>query len=149
MGFPMPLAPIWTRTWCWFIDSTLSFVLSLLVVSIFFALLNLSFGLSDESSLFLILVFGGLFGLSLTYFAASYVWWGRTPGMMLGRLYVADLETFARLSWGRAYLRSLVLNLAQGFGLIAIIWIAITSSDPLRRGPHDKAGRSIVMRRAV
>ena len=140
----MPLAGIWNRAWGWFLDSIAGFVLSLIVVAL---ILSPVFILAPDSPAGGILSFVGLIAGFITYFAASYRWWGRTPVMMIPRLYVIDQATGERLTWGRAYSRSVVLALAQSFGIIAIIWIAITSGNPLKQGPHDKAGRSLVVQR--
>lgn len=141
----MSLAGMWNRTWCWFIDSVVAFlisvILAVLIVSPFIFI-------APESNLGVLILAAGFVGSFLTYFAASYRWWGRTPVMMIARLYVIDASTGERLTWGRAYLRSLVLCMAQVFGLIAIIWIALTASSPLKQGPHDRAGKSLVVQRS-
>jgi uncharacterized RDD family membrane protein YckC len=82
----------------------------------------------------------------LTYFAASYRLWGKTPAMMLGKLSVIDANTSARLSWGRSYLRSLVLSVQILTGILTIIWLVVAASSQSKQGPHDRAGRSLVVR---
>ena len=145
-----PLAPIWTRVWCYAIDQTLALLLGL--VAAFTILLPLSFlsasggASSGVDAVLAIISIATWIPVFLLYFAASYALWGRTPGMMLGRLHVIDLLSGARLRWGRAWLRSIVLNVQMLTGIMTLIWLIMTASSPTRQGPHDKAGKSIILR---
>jgi len=142
---PRPVAGIWTRLWCWVIDDIIAVVLALAATMLLLIVPILIIG-SDNGAIG-ILVWMVLLPLFLGYYAASYVWWGRTPGMMLGKLDVVSVRTGGRLTWGPAWLRSLVLALGHICGLMAIIWLIITASNAQRQGPHDSAAGSIVLRR--
>jgi len=145
-----PLAPIWTRVWCYAIDQTLALLLGLAAaVAIFLPLSFLSSSGAESSGMESVLATLPILAwipVFLLYFAASYALWGRTPGMMLGRLYVIDLPTGTRLRWGRAWLRSIVLNVQMLTGILTLIWIVLTATSQTRQGPHDTAARSVVLR---
>ena len=141
---PRPLAGTWSRIGCWIVDSILAFIVAFITV----AIISICVGLVvDPGSMIDVLYTPVLIGAYLCYFACSYVWWGRTPGMMLGRLDVISLTSGQRLSWGRAWLRSLVLALANVSGILALIWVSIASGNPRKQGPHDSAARSLVLQR--
>ena len=143
-GSGMPLAGIWNRTWCWFLDSVVAGIVAIFVTGIVLSPLLI---LAPDAPVVSVLILLGVIAVFVSYFAMSYRWWGRTPVMMMPRLYVIDEATGSRLTWGRAYLRSVVLACAQLFGIVAIIWIAIAGGNTFKQGPHDKAGKSLVVQR--
>jgi len=144
---PRPLAPVWTRVWCYVIDQTLALIVALagaILVTLPITLQDPNSGQASDALVFVALPLMAF--LVLSYFAAGYVLWGRTPGMMLGRLHVVDAGSGRRLSIGRAYLRSLVLNAQIVSGILTIVWLVVTSNSATRQGPHDSAARSVVLR---
>jgi uncharacterized RDD family membrane protein YckC len=80
------------------------------------------------------------------YFAVMYATAGASAGLLLGRMKVVDVDTETRLSWGRALARSLVLLVGVVIPLGWVIWFIVTENDPRRRGPHDRAGASVLAR---
>ena len=79
------------------------------------------------------------------YFAVPYQIWGQTLGMRILKFKVVDRKTGGNLTWARAVLRAIVLNLALivPFGwLIYPIW---TFNDAEKRGPMDLAGSTVVV----
>jgi len=133
--------------WCYVIDQTLALIVALAGA----ILVTLPFTLQDPNSqqasnAFAFVALPLMAFLFVSYFAAGYVLWGRTPGMMLGRLHVVDARSGGRLSVGRAYLRSLVLNIQIVSGILSIVWLVVTSNSATRQGPHDSAAKSVVLR---
>ena len=147
---PRPVAPVWTRVWCWMVDNILAsaifFAVSFVLTFLILVILNVEAGSGAETAAIALAALGGLAGF-ISYFAVSYKIWGRTPGMMLGRLDVVHVRTGLKPGWGIAYLRALVLFISQVSGILAIIWLVITSSNARRQGPHDSAAGTIVLRR--
>ena len=140
-----PLAPVWTRVWCYVLDQTLALLVGFLaavVVSVLCALIGFDPSGAVASGIVVVVWIAVFVG----YFAVGYAWWGRTPAMMGGRLHVVDPETGNRLPWGRAWLRAIVLGVQVVTGILTIIWLVVTASSPTRQGPHDRASRSIVLR---
>ena len=142
---PRPVARTWTRVWCNVIDNVLAsivwFILAFILL-IPFVLLDptgdnpLGGGIS-----FLGLVLG-----FIGYFAVSYRLWGRTPGMMLGRLYVVHIPTGqSKLSWGTAIGRAAGLILGYICGIFTLIWLIVTASSRTKQGPHDSWARTGVL----
>lgn len=150
MGWdPRPVAPIWTRVWCYVIDQMLALVAGFagaILVTLPFSLQDANSEQTSTASVVLALAF--LAFIFVSYFAAGYVFWGRTPGMMLGRLHVIDVRSGGRMKVGRAYLRSLILGVQMVSGLLTIIWLVVAVNSPGRQGPHDAAAKSIVLRSA-
>jgi uncharacterized RDD family membrane protein YckC len=145
---PRPVAPVWTRVWCWIIDnilgSVVAFVASMMLAAPVMFAFGEGSGVATAAGLFSTLAFVAGY---VSYFALSYKVWGRTPGMMLGRLDVVRIKTGTNAGWGPAYLRALVLVVSQVSGILAIIWLVITSSNARRQGPHDSAAGTVVLRR--
>lgn len=81
----------------------------------------------------------------LAYWAICYGVWGQTLGMRLGRLQVISKTTGSTLTWGRSWLRALVLILYIPMPFGWIIWWAVTGNTQWRQGPHDFAANSIVV----
>lgn len=143
---PRPVAPIWTRVWCWAIDQILVNIPVFLLVFLVAFPVALVFGSESVAP-----VVVGLIAFPVAYvgyFACTYVWMGRSPAMVLGRLYVVQIKTGERLTWGAAWLRALVLCVANVSGILAIIWLGVASGNPRKQGPHDSAAKSVVLRRA-
>jgi len=140
----MPLAGVWNRTWCWFLDGIVAFVVTIIVVAVVLSPLLIVV----PDAWFTNIVYLMAFVLAyLSYYAASYVWWGRTPVMMIPRLYVIDDTTGTKLTWKHAYLRSFILALGGLVGIVALIFLSITANNAFKQGPHDKASRSLVVQR--
>jgi uncharacterized RDD family membrane protein YckC len=145
---PRPVAPVWTRVWCWVIDnilgSVVAFVASMLLAAPVVFAFGEDSGVATAAGLISTFFFAAGY---ISYFALSYRIWGRTPGMMLGRLDVVRIKTGTNAGWGPAYLRALVLVVSQLSGILAIIWLVVTSSNARRQGPHDSAAGTVVLRR--
>ena len=142
---PRPIAPVWTRIWCWIIDNLLASVAAIAVGVILGLPANIAFG-PDAAVTIGCTAIGFLVGF-VGYFALGYAVWGRTPGMMLGRLDVIRIDSGAKLTWGQALMRAFILTLGQACGILAVIWVAITAGSASKQGPHDSAARSLVLRR--
>lgn len=150
MGLITPhrqFASMWTRVWCYVIDQVLAFSLGFLIAVVLVGVLSIV-GLGPDGALDLSapMSFLTIITVFLSYFAASYRWWGKTPAMMMGRIAVVDAQEATRLNWGRSYLRSLVLNVQLLIGILTIIWLIVTASSLTKQGPHDRAGHSFVVR---
>jgi len=81
--------------------------------------------------------------------------WGRTLGKHLLGLRVARFTDGERPAWSQALLRVLLVSAAvvavdavlPGLGALAAVGIYLTAlRDPLRRGWHDHAGGTVVVR---
>jgi len=85
------------------------------------------------------------YAMFLAYWAVSYRIWGQTIGMRVGGMVVISKTTGQRLSWGRAWLRTIVLwlHLPVPFGWG--VWWYTTGTSQWRQGPHDFAAKSIVV----
>jgi uncharacterized RDD family membrane protein YckC len=147
---PRPVAPVWTRVWCWIVDNILAsvvfFAVSFALAFLIAVILSVEAGSGAESAAIAIGTLCGIAGF-VSYFAVSYRIWGRTPGMMLGRLDVVRIRTGLKPGWGIAYLRAVILFISQVSGILAIIWLVITSSNARRQAPHDSAAGTVVLRR--
>ena len=151
---PVELATIPTRGFMfWFVDTTIAFFLTALLAGVpaTAALLGvlsggLAIGLPENVVVILafIVYFSLIIAVYLAYFAVSYVKWGRTLGMRWASLRVIDQTTAANLTWGRAWLRSLILNVALVTPM-QFVWWGLTAND-MKQGPHDQAARSLVVK---
>ena len=140
----MPLAGIWNRIWCWFLDSIVAFIVTVIVAGVVLSPLIV---LAPDALVTSVSYFVVFVAAYLSYYAASYRWWGRTPVMMIPRLYVVDEVSGAKLTWKNAYLRSFFLTLGQTFGIVALIYLIVTANNPAKQGPHDKIAKSLVVQR--
>jgi len=151
---PVELANIPTRGFMfWFVDTTIAFLLTALAAGVpaGAALLGVllggfAIGLPENvvQILGFIVYFSLIIAVYLAYFAVSYVRWGRTLGMRWASLRVIDQTTAENLTWGRAWLRSLILNVALVTPM-QFVWWGLTAND-MKQGPHDQAARSLVVR---
>jgi len=145
---PRPVAPVWTRVWCWVIDNIIGGMVAFGVgVVLIIPLLLVAGDNSDLVNAAGVVVWIVVVIAYISYFALSYRIWGRTPGMMIGRLDVIRLDAGVKPALGPAYLRALVLVVAQVSGILSIIWIVVTSGNARRQGPHDSAAKTVVLRR--
>lgn len=147
---PRPVAPTWTRVWCNVIDVIIAGVIwlvlaSLVVVAVaFLTPAPASDGGGESSSRLVTLT--TLAVAFLGYFTVSYRLWGRTPGMMLGKLHVVRIPMGgAPMSWSDSFLRALVLCLGYSCGILALVWLTVTSSSKTKQGPHDSAAHTAVL----
>lgn len=140
----MPLAGIWNRTWCWFFDSIVAFIVTVVVAGV---VLSPLIFLAPDAPVTSVLYLPVFVAAYLSYYAASYRWWGRTPVMMIPRLYVVDEASGEKLSWMQAYLRSFFLALGEIIGIVALIYLIVTANNPAKQGPHDKIAKSLVVQR--
>jgi len=150
---PVELATIPTRGFMfWFVDTTIAFFLTALLAGVpaTAALLGvlsggLAIGLPENVVVILafIVYFSLIIAVYLAYFAVSYVKWGRTLGMRWASLGVIDQTTADNLTWGRAWLRSLILNVAL-VPPMQFVWWGLTAND-MKQGPHDQAANSLVV----
>jgi len=146
---PVELATIPSRGFIYvLVDTTIAVILALVVWVIFalsVSLIGSTLGLPEDPYLTIMsLISWPLFlVVYLGYFTVSYAKWGRTLGMRWISARVIDENTAENLTWGRAWLRSLVLNLAA-LPFIGFVWWALTSND-MKQGPHDKAAKSLVV----
>lgn len=147
---PRPVASTWTRVWCNAIDVIIASIIWLLLASLvavavaFLIPAPAADGGGESSSRLVTLT--TLAVAFLGYFTVSYRLWGRTPGMMLGKLYVIRIPTGgAPMSWSDSFLRALVLCLGYSCGILAIVWLTVTSSSKTKQGPHDSAAHTAVL----
>ena len=147
---PRPVAPTWTRVWCNVIDVIVASIIWLLLASLVVAAVAYltpapaSDGGGESSSRLVTLT--TLAVAFLGYFTVSYRLWGRTPGMMLGKLHVVRIPTGgAPMSWSDSFLRALVLCLGYSCGILALVWLTVTSSSKTKQGPHDSAAHTAVL----
>lgn len=142
---PRPVARTWTRVWCNVIDNVLAsivWIVLALILLIPFVLLDPS----GENPLGGGISILGLIVGFVGYFSVSYRLWGRTPGMMLGRLYVVHIPTGqSRLTWGTAIGRAAGLILGYACGIFTLIWLVTTASSRTKQGPHDSWARTGVL----
>ena len=145
---PRPVAGTWVRVGCYIADAVIALVIAMAAFSLVLAPFGLYSSTYDNEREPLA---GATFGIMavtfIAYFTCSYRWWGRTPGMMMGRLYVIGIDTGTKLTWGRALLRALLLALGNLCGFMTLIWLVTTASSVSKQGPHDSAAHSIVLRR--
>ena len=110
--------------------------------------------LTDQQYALAMFAAGILFVIRGAYLVYGWATSGATPGQQLLRLSVADSRTGGRLSVGRSAVRWFVSEL-PGLGLLLgpgiLVWyVAVALSlgrNPERRGIHDIAAGSVVMRR--
>jgi len=146
---PVELATIPSRGFIYvLVDTTIAVILTLIVWAATVLLLGFggrALGLPENAYVAIgtILTWPLVIGVYLGYFAVSYAKWGRTIGMRWISARVIDENTAENLTWGRAWLRSLVLNLAA-FPFVGFLWWALTSNE-MKQGPHDKAAKSLVV----
>lgn len=140
---PRPLANTWTRVWCWVIDNMLSSIVAFLAAILVTIPFYFALGEGDPTGPALSLVI--LVVAFVAYYAVSYRAWGCTPGMRLGGLRVVAISTGLKPGWGASWLRALVLCVSYVSGILALIWLVITSNSPARQGPHDRAARTVVV----
>jgi uncharacterized RDD family membrane protein YckC len=134
---PRPVAHIWTRVWCNVIDSILASILWFILVASIVTQLPRS-GTPDNDDVTSLISISTLVVAYVAYFAVAYRLWGRTPGMMLGRLHVIHIPTGqSKLTWGTALGRALGLVLGYACGIFALIWLVTTASSRTKQGPHD------------
>lgn len=142
---PRPVARTWTRVWCNVIDNVLASIVWIVLASILlipFVLLDPS---GDNPLGGGISILGLIVGF-VGYFSVSYRLWGRTPGMMLGRLYVVHIPTGqSKLTWGTAIGRAAGLILGYACGIFTLIWLVSTASSRTKQGPHDSWARTGVL----
>ena len=80
--------------------------------------------------------------ISLLYFP---FWWsrdGQTLAMMPLGLRVVDEESEATISFGRAFVRLIVLAISIAVFFVGVLWVFV---DGRRRGWHDLAAHTIVI----
>lgn len=134
---PRPVARTWTRVWCNVIDNILASILWFILVAIIVIPLTLS-GAPISDGLSSLISISTLIVAYVGYFAVGYRLWGRTPGMMLGRLYVVHLPSGeTKLSWGTSIGRAMGLVLGYACGILALVWLVTTASSRTKQGPHD------------
>lgn len=144
---PRPVAGFWRKAFCFLVDVLIVIVLGGLIIQLLaLPFSDISFdGNTDtngSSGLFAIVIFVIVW---IAYFSICYVKFGRTPGMMLGRLWVIDIESGKNLKTKSAIYRALVLAVVQPIGCITIIWAIMAATNDQRRGWHDFAGDSVVL----
>ena len=111
--------------------------------------------LTDQQYALAMFAAGILFVIRGTYLVYAWTAAGATPGQQLLRLSVTDARTGGRLSVGRSAVRWFVSEL-PGLGLLLglgiLVWyVAVALSigrNPDRRGIHDIAAGSMVVRRS-
>lgn len=134
---PRPVAQTWTRVWCNVIDNILASIAWFILVAIIVIPLALV-GAPENDGLNSLISISTLIVAFVGYFAVGYRLWGRTPGMMLGRLYVVHLPSGeTKLSWGTAIGRAMGLVLGYACGILALVWLVTTASSRTKQGPHD------------
>ena len=140
---PRPIAHVPIRVLCWIFDSFLGFVFAALLSAIFRIPLNLAISETTVASNVIgALVFAFFF---MFYFVLGYRIWGRTPGMRVGSLFVVSIETGSKPSWKQSWLRGFVLMLGQLSGILSVVWLVSTVGSKSKQGPHDHAGKTLVL----
>jgi uncharacterized RDD family membrane protein YckC len=94
------------------------------------------------------------FGVAVVYEIATVALWGKTLGKWIVGVRVARYTDGKRPTWSQSALRCLLPSTAGAVGLALFRFSAIGAlpvlasafSDPLRRGWHDVAGGTIVVR---
>lgn len=141
------IAPVGTRIWTFLVDL---FIISLIwfVLAVIAAIP----GSGQESgslsnAVGIVIIFLAPAVAFVGYFAIFYATSGSSLGMMLGKLSVVDISAGPQpLSWGKAFLRALVLLVGVYFLITALIWLVVTAGSRTRQGPHDLAAKTIVLR---
>lgn len=150
---PRPVAGIWTRVWCNAIDILIASILWIALSSVISIPLLLVLGSSTLSGgddpLASALAISTLAIAFIGYFSLSYRLWSRTPGMMLGKLWVVSVprggET-SSLSWGASLARATGLIMGYACGILTLIWLVATASSRTKQGPHDSMANTVVLR---
>lgn len=95
-------------------------------------------------------VVAALLALTVSYEVLFIGWRGQTPGKMALGIRVASFADGANPSWSAAAIRSLLPTAAGalpfGLGLLGILVYASAAWDRMRRGWHDKAAGTVVVR---
>ena len=142
---PRPVARTWPRAGCNIIDNDIAGVVVFALLA--FILIPFAFAsLPDNDGLNSLAAWLPLLVVYIGYFTVSYRLWGRTPGMMLGRLYVIHIPSGqSKLGWGAAMGRATGLILGYACGIFTIIWLVTTASSRTKQGPHDSWARTGVL----
>lgn len=144
-----PVASTWQRTWGYAVDAIAATVL-LLISFVLFAI-PISIGFPDPESTgantgFSVALISAALVSYVGYFALCYRFWGRTLGMLLAGTHVVHVPSgAAKLPWGPALIRALVLSAGYICGLLWLIWLLITATSKTKQGPHDLAAKSGVL----
>lgn len=138
---PQRRAGVGARLLYFLFDLVIAFVVAFVIVLVPLALLGDV--LSEEVAAPLTFIF--FWAAFAAYWAICYHLWGQTLAMRLGRIRVIDKGSGAPLSWGRSWLRAVVLLVSIPVPAGWIIWWAVTGTSEWRQGPHDFAAKSVVV----
>jgi uncharacterized RDD family membrane protein YckC len=127
-----------------------SILVSVLVITVVFALGVLTAGLAAVGALPLaamtgILLVVAIVAVSLGYFPWFWVHGGATPGMRMFNLRLVRDRDGGPLGWGEAILRSIGMWVSGAVFYVGYIWIFV---DRRRRGWHDLIGGTVMVQKA-
>lgn len=147
---PRPVAQTWTRVWCNGVDLVIAGILWIFLSLLIFVPVGLLVPAPAPGDNDPVLSFLGISVFIIAfvgYFALSYRLWGRTLGMMLGKLWVVHIPTgSSRLPWGTSIARAIGLCLGYLLGIMTLIWLIVTASSRTKQGPHDSMANTCVLR---
>ena len=129
----------------------LAAVIDTLPIAVIMTVVSLLLQLDLSTTVVIVLsIAGGL--LSLGW--AVLVWWGyatrgQGPGARVTKIQVLDVATGAPIGWGRYFLRELIWHAVSGTTVVWIILIVMMVSHNHRRGWHDLAAKSVVVKQRV
>ena len=129
----------------------LAAVIDTLPIAVIMTVVSLLLQLDLSTTVVIVLsIAGGL--LSLGW--AVLVWWGyatrgQGPGARVAKIQVLDVATGAPIGWGRYFLRELIWHAVSGTTVVWIILIVMMVSHNHRRGWHDLAAKSVVVKQRV
>ena len=129
----------------------LAAVIDALPIAVVQGLLSLLLMLEPSGTVVVVLsILAGL--LSLGW--AVLVWWGyatrgQGPGAKVAKIQVLDVATGTPIGWGRYFLRELVWVASSLTAVVWIILVVLMVMHPHRRGWHDLAAKSVVVKQRV
>lgn len=138
---PLRRAGVGARLLYFLFDLVIAFVAAFVIAIIPLALLRDV--LSEQVAA--PLTFVTTWSVFVAYWAICYRVWGQTLAMRLGRIKVIDKGAGGQLSWGRSWLRALVLLISLPVPAGWIIWWTVAGTSEWRQGPHDFASKTIVV----
>lgn len=85
------------------------------------------------------------FAATFTYYAATEVIWGGTPGKMLIGLRVIDADTGAPIDWNKSIIRNL-LRIVDVLPSLYLVGFLFALSSPKTQRLGDRVARTVVVR---
>lgn len=85
------------------------------------------------------------FAATFTYYAATEVYWGGTPGKMLIGLRVIDADSGASIDWSKSIIRNL-LRIVDALPSLYLVGFLFALSSPQAQRLGDRVARTVVVR---